>query len=334
ERRGGPREEGATSTTAWLRTRGRVTGGEAATMVCVARHLPELPATDQALRSGEIGFRHTSVIARSAEELGDERVREQEQTLLAAAPHLDVRDFRYLTRYLREVIDPAGALRDANRDREASRVHLSQTLDGVFRLDGILDVELGALLQTALNRHMHPVPGDRRTASQRRAAALADICLRELNAEPLPLVGGQRPHLTVTVPIETLRNEPGSPGGVLRWAGPIVGDLARRLACDCVRTVVTVNAAGDPVSIGPPEQTVTAGVRRKLAARDRRCRWPRCDRPPEWTDAHHMVFRSLGGRSNDDTMLLLCRPHHTLVHEGGWTIAWNDDGTLDVRPPP
>ena len=334
ERSGGPRADGAPSTIAWLRTRGRRSGGEAAEMVCVARQLPGLPATAEAVHSGEIGFRHASVIAHSAEELGVEQLREYEPILVEAARQVDVRDLRYLTRHIRECIDPEGSLRDANRDHEACRVHLSQTLGGVFRLDGVLDAEAGAVLATALDRHMHPLPNDRRTAAQRRAAALVDLCLRDLNGEPLPLVGGQRPHLHVTVPVETLRGEPGSPGGVLRWAGPVVGDLVRRLACDSVQTEVTINAAGDPVHIGQPVQTVDARLRRFIAARDRGCRWPRCDRPPEWTDAHHIVFQALGGPSDAENVVLLCRAHHTCVHEGRWTVARNADGTLDARPPP
>lgn len=334
ETRGGPRHEGAASTVAWLRTRGRVSGNDAAGMVCVARNLAELPETARALREGEIGYPHASVIAHCAEEMGGERMREAEPTLLQAAPHLDVRDLRHLARYLRECADPEGSLRDANRDHEASRVHLSQTLGGVFRLDGTLDAEAGAVLMTALNRHMQPIPGDRRRASQRRAAALVELCLRDLNGEPLPLVGGQRPHLHVTVPVETLRGEAGAPGGVLRWAGPVAGDLVRRLACDAVCTEVTVDAAGEPVSMGRPAQTITARMRRQLAARDHGCRFPGCDRPPEWTDAHHIVPRERRGPTTLRNLLLLCRVHHRCVHEGGWTLGWNRDGTVDARPPP
>jgi hypothetical protein len=209
ESRGGPRHDGAASTVAWLRTRGRVSGNDAAGMVCVARNLAELPETARALREGEIGYPQAPVIAHCAEEMDGERMREAEPTLLQAAPHLDVRDLRHLARYLREC---------ANRDHEASRVHLSQTLGGVFRLDGTLDAEAGAVLMTALNRHMQPILGDRRRASQRRAAALVELCLQDLNGEPLPLLGGQRPHLHATVPVETLRGEADAPGGLLRWA--------------------------------------------------------------------------------------------------------------------
>jgi hypothetical protein len=73
---------------------------------------------------------------------------------------------------------------------------------------------------------MRPVPGDRRSASQRRAAALVELCHRDLTHEERPQVAGQRPHLSV--PIATLHGESGWPGGELRWGGPVVADTARR----------------------------------------------------------------------------------------------------------
>jgi hypothetical protein len=79
----------------------------------------------------------------------------------------------------------------------------------------------------------------------------------------LPQVGGQRPHLWVMASEATLRGEPGSPGGDLRWAGPVVGELARRLACDAACTRVTLGEAGEVV-VGPPVRTVSPAKRRQL----------------------------------------------------------------------
>ena len=35
-------------------------------------------------------------------------------------------------------------------------------------------------------------------------------------------------------------------------------------------------------------------------------------------------FTTVGGETSLDNCLLLCRYHHRLVHEGSWTIGWDD----------
>jgi hypothetical protein len=89
---------------------------------------------------------------------------------------------------------------------------------------------------------------------------------------------------------------------------------ARRIACDAsVNRVVTAGAAG-PVEIGRRTPVVPAALRRAVAVRDGGCRFPGCDRPPGWCDAHHVVHWADGGPTELGNLLLLCRPHHRMVH--------------------
>jgi hypothetical protein len=333
EQRQGPAGDGATSTVAWLTDRCRMSPGRATDMVCVSRQLPELPETRRALREGEIGFQHASAMAHTASDVGAETVREAEKDLVPAAGRLGVREFGYLTRRFRECVDPDGALEDAKRDQERRRLHLSQTLGGCWRLDGWLDAEGGALVKTALNPLMKPLPADPRTGSQRCADALLELCRRQLDAGTLPIVGGQRPHLYVTVPQATLRGEPGSPGPEMRWAGPVVREVAQRLACDAVRTEIVVGPRGEPLSIGCSKRTIPARLRRLLDHRDGGCRFPGCSRPPDWCQGHHIQHYEDGGPTILGNLLLACKPHHDLLHEGGWTIRWVSETEVEFVPP-
>jgi len=73
----------------------------------------------------------------------------------------------------------------------------------------------------------------------------------------------------------------------------------------------------EPLDVGRASRTVTAPQRRAVVVRDRHCRFPGCDRPPGWGDVHHIVHWLDQGRTDLDNLILLCRRHHTLVHEGG-----------------
>lgn len=325
--------EGAPSVVSWLRHTCRLAASTASHLTEVARRLPDLPLTQAALRSEEIGFQHAAVIARSAGEVGTDVVVEMEPTLVEAAKKLDPGRLRLVTRHLRHCVDPDGALGAANADHERRWLQINQTFGGVFAIDGLLDAEGGALLRTAIDALAMPHPGEMRTAAQRRADALVELATRQLQGGELPSSSGQRPHLTVTVSEETLAREPGAPGGDERWAGAVPAEMVRRLACDAVVTRVTLSRTGQPLDVGRATRTIPPALRRALELRDRTCRFPGCDRLPQWTDAHHLRHWADGGETRLDNLVLLCRHHHRVAHERGWRLRWGPDGVLMTRPP-
>jgi hypothetical protein len=64
-------------------------------------------------------------------------------------------------------------------------------------------------------------------------------------------------------------------------------------------------------------------LRKALHARDRGCRFPGCHTPAAWTDGHHLRHWADGGPTSLTNLVLLCRFHHVLVHEAGWTIDFD-----------
>jgi hypothetical protein len=50
-----------------------------------------------------------------------------------------------------------------------------------------------------------------------------------------------------------------------------------------------------PLSVGRATRTIPAHIRTALVLRDQGCRFPGCDRPPAWTDGHHIIHWSDGG---------------------------------------
>jgi hypothetical protein len=121
----------------------------------------------------------------------------------------------------------------------------------------------------------------------------------------------------------------------LDWMGPIPDAVAQRLACDCdVWRVVLDPATGLPLDVGRTRRVVPHWIRKALYARDRGCRFPGCHAPAPWTDAHHLDHWVLGGPTKVENLVLLCRFHHVLLHEGGWSIRLDQQaGTVSVRRP-
>jgi hypothetical protein len=325
---------GALTAQAWMRWQCNLTGGAASERVEVSRVLDSLPLTAQAFSQGSISYRHAALIARTANELGDKMESHAEEILVTAAKDLDPLRLRYVTMHLRHCLQPDGVLGDANEAHERRYLYLSQTLDGIFRLDGQLDADGGAALKTALESLMGPpAEDDRRTATQRRADAMIELARRQLDGGRLPEVGGQKPHLMVTVDAATLSKQPGSRAAELEWAQPIPAETARRIACDCSITPVLRGAESHQVEAGRTSRVIPPSMRRALIARDRGCRFPGCDRPPAWTDGHHLKHWADGGPTLPYNLALLCGRHHYRVHEEGWRLAWGGSGELIAVPP-
>ena len=162
---------------------------------------------------------------------------------------------------------------------------------------------------------------------------MVELSRLQLDSGNLPEVGGQRPHLAVTVDIATLAKQPGSWAADLEWAQPIPAEGARRLACDAAITPIFVGSESDQPRAGQTTRSISGSQRKALVARDKGCRFPGCDRPPDWTDAHHIQHWADGGKHVMENLVLLCRRHHRKVHEEGWRLVAVGDGDVAAVPP-
>ena len=104
--------------------------------------------------------------------------------------------------------------------------------------------------------------------------------------------------------------------------GPIPNAVAARIACDAAwHRIILDPTNGLPLDVGRAYRTSPPWIRKALTARDRGCRFPGCSAEANWTDAHHMRhWKAHNGRTTTDNLVLICRFHHVLIHEGGWTL--------------
>ncbi|WP_374272950.1 DUF222 domain-containing protein [Actinoplanes sp. M2I2] len=140
-----------------------------------------------------------------------------------------------------------------------------------------------------------------------------------------------------TVPMDTLVLGAGTLGmGTTDTGHRLSAATMRRLACDARILPFVLGGAGQILDTGRARRLATGPLRRALHVRDQGCAFPDCDRPPRWTDAHHLIAWTSGGRTSLDNLVLLCRHHHRLIHHpgGGWQIRLGADQRPDFYPPP
>jgi len=109
----------------------------------------------------------------------------------------------------------------------------------------------------------------------------------------------------------------------------------RRLCCDGA-VVPVIERDGRPLDVGRKQRAVSTGIRRALLARDRTCTFPGCHHE-RFLEAHHVHHWADGGETSLENLLLVCSHHHTLIHEGGFSVRRRRDGSCyflrpDGRP--
>jgi hypothetical protein len=169
-----------------------------------------------------------------------------------------------------------------------------------------------------------PAGGEARTPAQRRADALVELCRCVLREGRAPTVGGARPQVALVLPAPSAAPAAGGARPWLEWLGELPAAVAERIACDAdVWRAVLDPATSQPLNVGRAHRLVPYWLRKALWVRDRGCRFPGCHAPPAWCDGHHLQPWARGGRTDLVNLLLLCRWHHGLVHEGCWGIRYD-----------
>ena len=264
-----------------------------------------------------------------------------ENFLLEQSLQHDPKALHHLGRHLLHTVDPrAGEVleRAEQHAQESQRLELRQRKDGSTDVSGRLGPETSAALRAHLSPLSAPRPAvdgvkDSRDLPRRQADALGELLTRYARAQAGPTVHGASTTLTVTMSLDTLARRAGSAAAWLDWSGPVSAATARRLACDARVVPVVLGSRGEPLDVGRASYEVTQPIWRALVARDGGCAFAGCDRPPEWTQAHHRVHWEDGGETSVANCALLCDHHHRAVHHHGWDVVLRD-GVIWTLPPP
>jgi hypothetical protein len=116
--------------------------------------------------------------------------------------------------------------------------------------------------------------------------------------------------------------------------GPGRSDLpletVKRLTCDGNLIALVEDDRGRPLALGRKRRVVSPALRKVIVSRDGGCRFPGCHRR-HYMDVHHILHWADGGTTDPANLVLLCSYHHRLLHEGGFSVRFLDDGALEFR---
>jgi hypothetical protein len=291
-------------------------------------------------------------------DLGADDLLDAAQTLVAEAASLPPEKVAKRARELRDELDAAG-IADREEALRAKRfLRLTPRPDGMTSIFGLLDPESAALVTDAIDCVTAPrrngprflddteraradaIMKDPRTTEQLALDALVEMIRIASAADPGRVFGIRKPAVRVHVDASDL--VPCDESGRREGAGHLEGQTAavsiatvERLACTDGYIPVLFQPGG-PIDVGLTQRLFTTRQRIALAAIWGGCAHPDCDRPPSWCEAHHALEWDNGGPTDIRNGVLLCRFHHMLTHNMGWSIRPPDrpGGKWFMYPPP
>ena len=209
-------------------------------------------------------------------------------------------------RELRDQLDEAGiADREAAR-RDARSLRFVRLPDGMARLSWLMDPETAAAAGELFDRATSPRRGgprfvdtdgadhrlaqritdDTRTTEQLASDVFTELLRQGTAADSSQLLGSGAPVVRMIVTRDALDSRSGH-AYIEGQPDPISIETVERAVCSSTIEPLLFSADGQALDAGREQRLYTPRQRRALAVRDGGCRFPGCDRPPSWTEAHH-----------------------------------------------
>ena len=326
-------QHGMASCAHWLQWRVGTNLGAAREKVRVARALPGLPLISEAFRDGRVSYSKVRAVTRIAKPENEASLVNMMRYGTAAQIEQIVRNYRMCGR-LRILNEARGthALRELNWRIDE---------DGCWVLSGRFTPEQGAVIRQALEKAMDALFEERQDehpdvsaetprgdleewqrpqpVASRRADALERLAETFLAGDANSSSGGDRYVVNIHAEPDVLQVDGAAAHAECDDGGHVSAATSRRMACDAAVVRWHEDKNGEPLSIGRKSRTIPPAIRRALHKRDGGCRFPGCS-CTRFVDAHHIVHWADGGETALENLVLLCRRHHRLVHEGGFGV--------------
>jgi hypothetical protein len=315
--------DGAQNAAAWLAAKLRMARQDAYRFLRAGRRLRHMPLVADAFSEGDISLSHVEAIGRLRRPATLDAFERDEAFLVEQAKTLTYAQFQRVIAAWDDAADPDRGEDDAKKLHDDRALHLSQSYQGAWFLDGNLDPVGGLTVADELRRlerrlfnkdwnearqHLgrKPLPDElARTPAQRRADALVEMAIRSRampkgarKPEPLfsVIVGLEGLHRLAELHNRTLVH----PASLTRW-----------LSNAWIERVV-FDSPSRAIDIGRRRRLFSAAQRRLIQVRDRECTHPCCDRPATECETDHITPYSQGGETTCDSGRMHCDFHNQL----------------------
>ena len=324
---GGWQVDHAANMASWLTARAAVDRRTANRVCAQGRRLRSIPVTMQAWVTGSLSHGQVEAILANLRSETTELFASHEAALVPFLVGLTVKQTGHA---MADWAAKATALIEGPEPVEApQQLRLDKTFNGRWQLTGTFNTEPGSVIETALRLAR---PDDKTIPNgTANAAALETVCRFYLDNQTTSLGGRHRPHVNVLIDLDQLE---GRGQGRLLDGAPISSTAMRRILCDAkIHRVITVGPS-TILDYGRSTRTIPPALFTALVLRDKHCRMPGCEQPPERCDVHHVIPWEQGGSTNLRNTILICPfDHHNKCHGNGWHLEMEPDGTLHITDP-
>ncbi|MDP9027108.1 MAG: 13E12 repeat family protein, partial [Actinomycetota bacterium] len=236
--------------------------------------------------------------------------------------------------------------------RQARELRVQRLRNGSVRIIWHLDPIEGSVISEIYDRATSPRRGgprfvsdaeqvreisdDPRSTEQLASDVFFGLITAGAEVQPDQLLGHGAPAVRITITEKQLIARIGH-GRLQRTQQPVSIETVERLACIQGTVAVVFDEHGQPLDVGREQRLFTPRQRTALAERDGGCRWTGCERPPSWTEAHHIQHWARDrGRTDTADGILLCKHHHLLLHDHHWEIERRGPARSEywLIPPP
>jgi hypothetical protein len=319
---------------------------------------PRCPELATAVAAGDVGAEAAAIIVRALDDV--RRVAHPSDLDVAEAGLVEyaklnpVQNVADLAIVVRDRLDPDGVLPREEEAKLRRGIVLGRERNGIVPIRGGLAPVPAALFKAALDEANAPGVQPRflseedrrdgtvttvnddgtetvslrdpRTREQRQHDVLEGLLkagIRNTGTE----AGQLRSTAEVTAHISLADLESGTGLGFIDGIHePVSVSTIERLACDSVFRRVVLGNDGEILAFGKARYPFSSAQRKAIIARDGdECLL--CDSPVSWADTHHVQeywTHGAVGETNVGNGVMLCEPHHDLIHHSEWQIRMMD----------
>jgi hypothetical protein len=177
------------------------------------------------------------------------------------------------------------------------------------------------------------IAADDRTPVQLASDAMLQLMKLGADSNPNLLLGSGAPVIRITVAEEALDSGIGF-GRIEGQDAPVSIDTVQRLLCGGDSIRMGFDRKGNVLDLEAEQRLFSKRQREVLAVKFGKCMDPSCERPPSWTEAHHLrQWVRDKGKTLIENGILLCKWHHLKYHNEGYEIEVDEDGNYWQIPP-